>query len=47
MPASLRAAIRLRVYGGGHMMYMRPGSRAALAADAVELFAPENGGPGK
>jgi hypothetical protein len=29
------------------MMYMRPGSRAALAADAAELFAPENGGPGK
>jgi len=47
VPASLRAAIRLRVYEGGHMMYMRPGSRAALAADAAELFAPENGGPPK
>jgi len=47
VPANLRAAIRLRVYEGGHMMYMRPGSRAALAADAAELFAPENGGPGK
>jgi carboxypeptidase C (cathepsin A) len=32
-------AIRLRVYEGGHMMYMRPGSRAALAADAAQLFA--------
>jgi hypothetical protein len=26
------------------MMYMRPASRAALATDAAELFAPENGG---
>ncbi len=41
VPAEVRAAIRLRVYEGGHMMYMRPGSRAALAADAAELFAPE------
>jgi carboxypeptidase C (cathepsin A) len=41
VPAEVRAAIRLRVYDGGHMMYMRPGSRAALAADAAELFAPE------
>jgi len=30
--------IRLRVYEGGHMMYMRPNSRAALAADAAALF---------
>ena len=47
VPANLRAAIRLRVYEGGHMMYMRPASRAALAQDAAELFAPENGGPPK
>jgi carboxypeptidase C (cathepsin A) len=47
VPASVRAAIRLRVYEGGHMMYMRPGSRAAFAADAAELFAPENGEPRK
>jgi carboxypeptidase C (cathepsin A) len=47
VPAKLRAAIRLRVYEGGHMMYMRPASRAALAADAAELFAPENGGAPK
>jgi carboxypeptidase C (cathepsin A) len=38
IPDQLRAQIRLRVYEGGHMMYMRPGSRAALAADAAELF---------
>ena len=44
VPAAIRAAIRLSVYEGGHMMYMRPASRAALAADAAELFAPENGG---
>jgi carboxypeptidase C (cathepsin A) len=34
----LRAQIRLRVYEGGHMMYMRPAVRAALAADAAALF---------
>ena len=47
VPANVRAGIRLRVYEGGHMMYMRPGSRAAFAADAAELFAPENGAPAK
>ena len=36
---AVRAQIRLRVYEGGHMMYMRPSSRAALAADAAALFA--------
>ena len=44
VPAAIRTGIRVRVYEGGHMMYMRPASRAALAADAAELFAPENGG---
>jgi len=47
VPAKVRDGIRLRVYEGGHMMYMRPQSRAAFAADAAELFAPENGGPAK
>ena len=47
VPAKLRAAIRLRVYEGGHMMYMRPASRAAQAQDAAELFAPETAGPPK
>jgi hypothetical protein len=27
------------VYDGGHMMYMRPPSRAALSEDAAALFA--------
>ncbi|HTT80659.1 MAG TPA: septum formation initiator [Stellaceae bacterium] len=39
LPGALRADIRLGVYPGGHMMYMRPASRAALAADAAALFA--------
>jgi carboxypeptidase C (cathepsin A) len=47
VPAEVRAGIRLRVYEGGHMMYMRPGSRAALAADAAELFAPESASPAR
>jgi carboxypeptidase C (cathepsin A) len=38
VPPELRTAIRLRVYEGGHMMYMRPQSRAALARDAAELY---------
>ncbi|MGE5272028.1 MAG: S10 family peptidase [Thiohalocapsa sp.] len=40
LPPARRDEIRLRVYEGGHMMYMRPQSRAALAADAAEIFAP-------
>ena len=39
VPPPVRANIRLRVYEGGHMMYMRPQSRAALSTDAAELFA--------
>jgi carboxypeptidase C (cathepsin A) len=39
LPEPVRAQIRLRVYEGGHMMYMRPQSRAALAADAAAIFA--------
>src|SRR5438067_1145867 len=47
VPAAVRAGIRVRVYEGGHMMYMRSASRAALATDAAELFAPETGGSRK
>ncbi len=39
VPAPVRARIQLRVYEGGHMMYMRPRSLAALSADAAALFA--------
>ena len=39
IPAPVRAGVRLKVYEGGHMMYMRPQSRVALAADAAALFA--------
>jgi carboxypeptidase C (cathepsin A) len=38
VPAAVRAQIRLRVYPGGHMMYLRPASRAALAEDAARLY---------
>jgi carboxypeptidase C (cathepsin A) len=39
LPGAVREKIRLRVYEGGHMMYLRPQSRTALAADAADLFA--------
>jgi carboxypeptidase C (cathepsin A) len=39
VPPATRDAIRLRVYEGGHMMYLRPASRAALARDAAQLYA--------
>src|SRR6516162_2251252 len=39
VPAAVRQAIRLRVYEGGHMMYMRLDSRGLLARDAAELYA--------
>src|SRR5215212_1539356 len=35
VPAAVRSGVRLKVYEGGHMMYMRPASRAALAADVA------------
>ena len=44
IPPAARDAIRLRVYEGGHMMYLRPASRAALAQDAAWLYAAP--GPG-
>jgi carboxypeptidase C (cathepsin A) len=43
IPAAARSAIRLRVYDGGHMVYMRPASRSLLAQDAAELYGA--GGP--
>jgi carboxypeptidase C (cathepsin A) len=39
LPPAVRANVQLQVYDGGHMMYMRPKSRVALAADAGKLFA--------
>jgi carboxypeptidase C (cathepsin A) len=39
---TVRDGIRLRVYDGGHMMYMRPQSRAALAQDAAVVFGAGN-----
>ena len=39
IPDAVRDAIRVKVYEGGHMMYMRAASRDALAADAAALFA--------
>jgi carboxypeptidase C (cathepsin A) len=38
VPAAVRAQLELRVYPGGHMVYLRPASRAALAADAARLY---------
>lgn len=38
IPGETRDAIRLKVYAGGHMMYLLPQSRDALAADAAALF---------
>jgi carboxypeptidase C (cathepsin A) len=37
-PIEGAAPIELRVYRGGHMMYLRPASRAALTADARRVF---------
>jgi carboxypeptidase C (cathepsin A) len=39
IPEAVRNAIRIKVYDGGHMMYLRSQSREALAADAAALFA--------
>ncbi len=39
IPQTVRDAIRLKVYDGGHMMYLRAKSRDALAADVAALFA--------
>jgi carboxypeptidase C (cathepsin A) len=45
IPAAVRDAIRIKVYDGGHMMYLRPQSREALAADAAALFAADAKSP--
>jgi carboxypeptidase C (cathepsin A) len=39
VPAAVRDAIRIKVYDGGHMMYLRAASRDAFTADARALFA--------
>jgi carboxypeptidase C (cathepsin A) len=39
VPSATRDAIRVHVYAGGHMLYLRPASRAALAEDAAQLYA--------
>ena len=39
LPAALtRDRVALRLYPGGHMMYLRPASRAALHDDAAALY---------
>jgi carboxypeptidase C (cathepsin A) len=45
VPQSVRARVRIEVYEGGHMMYMRPASRAALAHDAAQLYATSGATP--
>jgi carboxypeptidase C (cathepsin A) len=45
IPAATRGEIRLRVYDGGHMVYMRPRSRTLLARDAAELYGAAAGTP--
>jgi carboxypeptidase C (cathepsin A) len=38
LPRAMRDRIAVKLYAGGHMMYLRPGSRAALQRDARALF---------
>jgi carboxypeptidase C (cathepsin A) len=38
LPRAARDRITLKLYAGGHMMYLRPASRAALQRDARALF---------
>ncbi|MGH7096008.1 MAG: S10 family peptidase, partial [Stellaceae bacterium] len=45
IPAAARADIRLLVLPGGHMMYLRHDSRAALAKAAAALFASGGSAP--
>jgi carboxypeptidase C (cathepsin A) len=45
VPDAVRREIRLRVYEGGHMMYMRPDSRSLLSRDAATLYAQPNAAP--
>jgi carboxypeptidase C (cathepsin A) len=43
VPAAMRAHIQLRVYDGGHMVYLHPDARAELARDAAALYGAGNG----
>jgi carboxypeptidase C (cathepsin A) len=45
VPAAVRARVQVRVYPGGHMVYLRPASRAALAEDAARLYASPGAAP--
>jgi hypothetical protein len=46
LPASLTAdRVTLSLHRGGHMMYLRPTSRAALHADAARLYPKTNTSP--
>jgi carboxypeptidase C (cathepsin A) len=47
VPDPVRAGIRLRIYEGGHMIYMRPESRRLLAREAAELYAIGAGAPSR
>ena len=38
VPTGVRANIQVKVYPGGHMVYLRPASRATLAEDAARLY---------
>jgi carboxypeptidase C (cathepsin A) len=40
LPEATRSEVRLRLYDGGHMMYLRGQSRRALTADAEQIYAP-------
>ncbi len=45
LPPKVRAQMEVRVYPGGHMIYLRPASRAALADDAARLYAAPGAAP--
>jgi carboxypeptidase C (cathepsin A) len=38
LPPAVRQAIRIKVYDGGHMLYLRHAALAALSHDAADLF---------
>ena len=38
-PIDGAAPVEVRVYRGGHMMYLRPGSRAQLSSDVRGIYA--------
>jgi carboxypeptidase C (cathepsin A) len=45
LPTAVRAQIQLRVYPGGHMVYLHPALRAALAEDAARLYGASGAAP--